>query len=157
MNEQFVYVKLVTGEQLMALKESEDTNFITLKFPMLVKTHLVGSHNGRISEQVTAGPYTLFTEDSILHVNKQHVVFDSQLAQRAIAHYIHLVRDHEGVLLNYTPTQLQWDDEPPPEAADVSSMEDIHKVLDHLRAIAGEEEEERKEDKVFIEGNETIH
>jgi hypothetical protein len=156
MNEEFVYVKLVTGEQLMAYKEAEDASSITLKFPMLVKTHLVAANNGRVSEQVTAGPYTLFTEDSILHVNKTHVVFDSKLAQRAIAHYIHLVRDHEGVALSYTPNELQWDDEPPPEAAEVSSLEDIQKALEQLKAIAGEEEEEREE-RLFIEGNETIH
>jgi hypothetical protein len=156
MNEQFVYVKLVTGEQLMAFKESEDAEFLTLRFPMLVKTHLVGANNGRISEQVTAGPYTLFTEDSLLHVNKKHVVFDSQLAQRAIAHYIHLVRDHEGVALSYTPTELQWDENPPADAAEVSTLEDIKKALDQLRTIAGEEET-KKEEKLFIEGNETIH
>ena len=49
MNEQFVYIKLVTGEQLMAYKESEDDESMTLKFPMLIKTHMVGVAGGRVS------------------------------------------------------------------------------------------------------------
>jgi len=151
MNEEFVYLKLVNGEQIMAVKESEDLDTVTLKFPMLIKTHLVGMQQNRISEQVTAGPYSLFADNTNIHINKKHIILDTALAERAIPHYIHLVRDHEGVRLDYTPPQLQWEDEVPEDAP---AQVDVNKVLDHLKAIAEQLEEE---DTVLVEGNKTIH
>jgi hypothetical protein len=151
MNEEFVYLKLVNGEQIMAVKQSEDLDTVTLKFPMLIKTHLVGMQQNRISEQVTAGPYSLFADNTNIHINKKHIILDTALAERAIPHYIHLVRDHEGVRLDYTPPQLQWEDEVPEDAP---AQVDVNKVLDHLKAIAEQLEEE---DTVLVEGNKTIH
>jgi hypothetical protein len=154
MNEQFVYLKLVNGEQIMAVKESEDSESVTLKFPMLIKTHLVGMRSNRVSEQVTAGPYSLFADNTNIHINKQHIILDTALAERAIPHYLHLVRDHEGVRLDYTPPQLQWEDEVPADAPDSI---DIKEVLDALKSIANIEEEVEAEDKTFVEGNKTLH
>jgi len=154
MNEQYVYLKLVNGEQIMAVKESEDSEFITLKFPMLIKTHLVAAQADRVSEQVTAGPYSLFADNTNIHINKKHIILDTALAERAIPHYIHLVRDHEGVRLDYTPPQLQWEDEQPADAPDSI---DIKEVLDALKSIANIEEEVEAEDKTFVEGNKTLH
>jgi len=151
MNEEFVYLKLVNGEQIMAVKESEDLDTVTLKFPMLIKTHLVGMQQNRVSEQVTAGPYSLFADNTNIHINKKHIILDTALAERAIPHYIHLVRDHEGVRLDYTPPQLQWENEVPEDAP---AQVDVNKVLDHLKAIAEQLEEE---DTVLVEGNKTIH
>lgn len=152
MNEEFVYLKLVTGETLMALKEYEDDEIITVRFPMLVKMHLISSREGKVSEQVTAGPYSLFIDNSILNINRQHVVFDSQLSVKAIPHYIGLVKDHEGISLDYTPEELQWDDEATDELA---TIEDVHAAIAQLKSIA--EEEVETEDKVYVEGNKTLH
>lgn len=152
MNEEFVYLKLVTGETLMALKEYEDDEVITVRFPMLVKMHLISSREGKVSEQVTAGPYSLFIDNSILNINRQHVVFDSQLSIKAIPHYIGLVKDHEGISLEYTPEELQWDDE---VAEELATIEDVHAAIAQLKSIA--EEEVDTEDKVYVEGNKTLH
>jgi hypothetical protein len=152
MNEQYVYLKLVNGEQIMAVKESEDSETVTLKFPMLIKTHLVGAHANRVSEQVTAGPYSLFADNTNIHINKKHIILDTILAERAIPHYIHLVRDHEGVRLDYTPPQLQWEDEPP---ADAPETVDLKQMLDALKSLA--EAEDNLEDNTFVEGNKTLH
>jgi len=154
MNEQFVYIKLVTGEQLMAYKESEDEKSITLKFPMLVKTHLVGMNNGRISEQVTAGPYTLFVDSTTFHVNKDHIIVDAQLAPNAIPHYVHLVRDHEGVNLSYTPQSLDWEDDKNHEE-DKMSIPDVAKAIQQLKSLA--EVEKEVDEKFLLKGNDTVH
>ena len=153
MNE-FVFLKLVNGEQVMALKESEDHESIMIRFPMLVKTHYVGVRENRIAEQVTAGPYTMFGENDHMVVSRSHVIFQTPLAERAIPHYINLVKEHEGVNILYTPRVLQWDDEPPAEAPD---NVDIKKVLDALKSIAEEEPSEDASKRNFIEGNKTIH
>lgn len=158
MNEEFVYLKLVTGETLMALKEYEDEESIVVKFPMLVKMHLISSKDGRVSEQVTAGPYSLFVENSVLTINRQHIVFDSQLAMRAIPHYVNLVKDHEGITLDYMTEQLRWDDSPEEEISpieDIDTIQNIKSAIAQLKSIA--EEEVEVEEKVYIQGNETIH
>ena len=155
MNEEFVYLKLVTGEQLMAYKESENETTITVKFPMLIKTHLVAANHDRVSEQVTAGPYSLFLESPVVHLNKSHIVLDSKLAERAIVHYVGLVRNHEGVNLSHQAKELIWEDE---ERKNLESIPDISRAIEQLQAIAGEIEEEAEEGKkTFVEGNETVH
>jgi len=155
MNEEFVYLKLVTGEQLMAFKESENETTVTVKFPMLIKTHLVSSSHDRVSEQVTAGPYSLFLESPVVHLNKSHIVLDSKLAERAIVHYVGLVRNHEGVNLSHQAKELIWEDE---ERKNLESIPDISRAIEQLQAIAGEIEEEAEEGKkTFVEGNETVH
>jgi hypothetical protein len=155
MNEEFVYLKLVTGETLMALKEYEDEESIVVKFPMLVKMHLISSKDGRVSEQVTAGPYSLFVENSVLTINRHHIVFDSQLAIRAIPHYVGLVKDHEGITLDYMQEQLNWKE----SEEQISAIEDIDTIQNIKSAVAQLESvaEEDIEQKVFIQGNETIH
>ena len=156
MNEEFVYLKLVTGEQLMAFKESEDETTITIKFPMLIKTHLVSANHDRVSEQVTAGPYSLFLESPVVHLNKSHIVLDSKLHERAIVHYVGLVRNHEGVNLSHQAKKLIWEDEE--DRAALEAIDDIGNAIEQLRAIAGEIEEEVEEGKkTFVEGNETLH
>jgi hypothetical protein len=155
MNEQFVYLKLVTGEQLMAYKESEDSSSITIKFPMLIKTHLIATSADRVSEQVTAGPYSLFLESPVVHLNKSHIVLDSKLHERAIVHYVGLVKNHEGVSLEHEAKALIWDDE---ERENFEAIPDISRAIEQLQAIAGEIEEEVEEgNKTFVEGNETLH
>jgi hypothetical protein len=153
MNEQFVYIKLVTGEQLMAYKESEDDKSVLLKFPMLIKTHLVGMNNGRISEQVTAGPYTLFVDSTSFHVNKDHIIVDAQLAPNAIPHYVHLVRDHEGVSLSYIPQELEWEETNYEE--EKVSIPDVAKAIQQLKALA--EVEKEVDEKFLLKGNDTVH
>ena len=41
MNELFVFVKLINGDQMMAIKESETEESLTLKFPMQIRLHKV--------------------------------------------------------------------------------------------------------------------
>lgn len=162
MNEEFVYIKLVTGETLMALKQHEDKEVVTVKFPMLVKMHVVSTRDGKVSEQVTAGPYSLFVDDTTLNIRKQHIVFNSKLAQKAIPHYIHLVQDHEGVTLKYTKEQLHWEDDIEDKFLeeayeDLAEIEDVKAAIAQLKSIAQEEVEDIEEDKIYVEGNETLH
>ena len=93
-------------------------------------------------------------ENDHMVVSRSHVIFQTPLAERAIPHYVNLVKEHEGVNILYTPRVLQWDDEPPAEAPD---NVDIKKVLDALKSIAEEEPSEDASKRNFIEGNKTIH
>jgi hypothetical protein len=150
MNEEFVYLKLVTGEQLMAYKESETETSISIKYPMLIKTHMISSDGDRVSEQVTAGPYSLFLQAPVVHLNKSHIVLDSKLHERAIVHYVQLVKNHEGVSLVNEAKQLLWDDE---ERQNFEAIPDAASAIAQLSAVVEESEEVR----TYIEGNETVH
>ena len=151
MNEEFVYLKLVTGEQLMAYKESEDATSICVKYPMLIKTHMISSDGDRVSEQVTAGPYSLFLQSPVVHLNKSHIVLDSKLHERAIVHYVQLVKNHEGISLVNEAKQLLWDDE---ERQNFEAIPDAASAIAQLSAVV---EEESEEVKTYIEGNKTVH
>jgi hypothetical protein len=124
---------------------------------MLVKTHLIGQHNGKVSEQVTAGPYSLFIDDATLFINKRNIVFDSKLSQKAIPHYVHLVQDHEGITLQYQKKELEWDDVPAPAKEEFADIQDIAAAIAQLKAIAQEEVDPEDLDKILIEGNKTLH
>jgi hypothetical protein len=150
MNEEFVYLKLVTGEQLMAYKESETETSICIKYPMMIKTHMIASDGDRVSEQVTAGPYSLFLQAPLVHLNKSHVVLDSKLHERAIVHYVQLVKNHEGVSLVNEAKQLLWDEE---EIRNFEAIDDIGNAIAQLNAVVEEEEDTN----TYVEGNETVH
>jgi hypothetical protein len=150
MNEEFVYLKLVTGEQLMAYKESETETSISIKYPMLIKTHMIASDGDRVSEQVTAGPYSLFLQSPVVHLNKSHIVLDSKLHERAIVHYVQLVKNHEGISLVNEAKQLLWDDE---ERQNFEAIPDATSAIAQLSAVVEESEEVR----TYVEGNETVH
>ena len=150
MNEEFVYLKLVTGEQLMGIKESEDDSCFNIKFPMLLKSHVIANNGVKISEQVVAGPYSLFVDSHIFHINKNHIVLNTVLAERAIPHYVSLVREHEGITLDYVSNTLQWEDEV--QAEDPPTLGALlNQLKDELKA------EKEETETVFIEGNETVH
>jgi hypothetical protein len=151
MNEEFVYLKLVTGEQLMAYKESETETSISVKYPMLIKTHMISSDGDRVSEQVTAGPYSLFLQSPVVHLNKSHIVLDSKLHERAIVHYVQLVKNHEGISLVNEAKQLLWDDE---ERQNFEAIPDAASAIAQLSAVV---EEEPEEVRTYVEGNETVH
>ena len=156
MNDSFVYLKLVTGEQLMAYKEYEDESSLIVRFPMLIKTHLIAAHNDRISEQVTAGPYSLFIDAPNVHLNKSHIVLDSKLHDRAIAHYVQLVHSHEGVSLEYEGKRAVFEEE---QLEEFEAIPDVSHAIEQLREIAGEIEQEANEaeEGIYIQGNETVH
>jgi len=154
MNEEFVYIKLVTGEQLMGIKESEDDSSVNIKFPMLLKQHVVSNNGVKVSEQVVAGPYSLFVDSTTFHINKNHIVLNTILAERAIPHYVSLVREHEGITLNYVSNSLQWEDEvQAEETPTLGSL--LNQLKDELKAEKVREEEEIEG--IFIEGNDTLH
>jgi hypothetical protein len=117
MSEQYVFLKLVTGDQIMAMKESETESTLTIKFPMLIKNHVITQNEVRVSEQVTAGPFTMFAESAYMQINRMHIVIETKLAEQAIPHYLGLVKEHEGIEVGEPEpvSGLIWEDEPEEE------------------------------------------
>jgi hypothetical protein len=86
-----------------------------------------------------------------VHLNKSHIVLDSKLHERAIVHYVQLVKNHEGISLVNEAKQLLWDDE---ERQNFEAIPDAASAIAQLSAVV---EEEPEEVRTYVEGNETVH
>ena len=135
MNDDYVYLKLITGEQLMAIRISETESEMSIQYPMSIKIHTITSSLSKISEHVTAGPYTVFSEDTIFHLKKEFIVLNARLANDLITHYMHLVKTHEEVDLR---GDEPWDS--------YCAEEEVY-----------DEETEDTIESILLEGNRTVH
>jgi hypothetical protein len=159
MNEQFVILKLVSGEQVMATLTNEDDIFIELDKPMVIRM-IPFMERGKAHEHVTAVPLCQFASDTNFKILKRNVMFVKKLHKVLIPHYNRIVSEHdESVLVrhdhdgNYSEVQ-ELNDE-----SDVITVEEINKRIEMLEAIIDAPVTETEEDieRYFIEGNNTKH
>ena len=144
----YVVIKLVSGEQVMAVLEQEDDNIVQLCHPMTIRTiPIVGQ--GR--EHITAHPFCQFTDDKFFLIEKKNVIFIKRLHHMMIPHYKRLVSEHGN----------DWKIENPPVESEepMISPEEARKRIAMLMGIAGMEkrEEEKTIESIFVEGNDTKH
>jgi len=144
----YVVIKLVSGEQVMAILEEEDENIVQLCHPMTIRTiPIVGQ--GR--EHITAHPFCQFTDDKFFLIEKKNVIFIKRLHHMMIPHYQRLVSEHGN----------DWKIENPNPVAEepMISSEEARKRIAMLMGIAGmeETEEEKPIESTFVEGNDTKH
>ena len=100
-NELYVVMKLVSGENVMAVLTKEDDEFIEVESPMCIRTIPV-LETGR--EHITASPLCQFAEDSSSYVlDKKNLMFVKKMHHLFIPHYRKIVTDHEEVGLNIEP------------------------------------------------------
>lgn len=157
-NEHFVIIKLVSGEQVMAVLENETDENIQISSPLLLRLFpVIGAESGQ--EHVTATPYCKFAEDSNITLNKRNILFVKNLHSMLIPHYIRLASEaEESVAIKKKDDggvrKLEWEDEELRNEVSGLSNEEIQKRIQMLEAIAKKEEEEVR---TFIEGNDTIH
>lgn len=126
-NELFVVLKLVSGEQVMAVLRSEDEDFVEIESPMLIRTIPI-LHAQK--EHITAHPLCQFTTDVNYTLDKKDVMFIKKMHHIFIEHYLRIVKEHEK--LTFTNADKN------PNAED----------------LTWEEEEDLR---TFVEGNETIN
>jgi hypothetical protein len=157
-NEHFVIIKLVSGEQVMAVLEKETDENIEISSPLLLRLFpIIGAEQG--SEHVTATPYCKFAEDSNITLNKRNILFVKNLHSVLIPHYIRLASEAEETVpikqkQDGSVRKLEWEDEELEQEVAELSNEEIQKRIKMLEAIAKKEEEEVRN---FVDGNDTIH
>ena len=127
-NELFVILKLVSGEQVMAVLRSEDEDYIEVESPMCIRTFPI-LETGK--EHITAHPLCQFTDETNYVLDKKDVMFIKRMHHIFISHYLRIVKEHE-------------------ELADIN--EDKSPRAEDL--YWGDEEEETLN---YVEGNETIN
>ena len=112
-NELFVVLKLVSGEQVMAVLRSEDEMFVEIESPMCIRTIPVIATN---KEHITAHPLCQFTTDVNYILDNKDVMFIKKMHHIFIPHYLRIVEEHEKLgLINTkekpTAEDLYWEDE----------------------------------------------
>lgn len=113
-NEMFVILKLVSGEQVMAVLRSEDEMFIEIESPMCIRTIPVIETQ---KEHITAHPLCQFSDDVNYVLDKKDVMFVKKMHHIFIPHYLRIVEEHERLTdvidEKRTPLaeDLYWEDE----------------------------------------------
>ena len=154
MNEHFVIVKLVSGEQVMATLTSEDATTVELQYPMVIR--MIPFVDGeRAHEHVTAAPLCQFSDDKTFRIPKTNIMFVKKLHEVLIPHYNRIVDEHENTILVRSDKTGNIE-----RIKEDLTVEDIQKRIDMLESIAGIErdtEGEEEETRYYVEGNETLH
>jgi len=153
MNEHFVIVKLVSGEQVMATLTNEDATTVELQYPMVIR--MIPFVDGqRAHEHVTAAPLCQFSDDKTYRIPKTNIMFVKKLHEVLIPHYNRIVDEHENTVLVRSDKTGKIE-----RIKEELTVEDIQKRIDMLESIAGIERdtEEEEEIRYYVEGNETLH
>jgi hypothetical protein len=129
-DELFVVLKLVSGEQVMAVLRSEDDDYIEIESPMCIRTIPVLEQN---REHITAHPLCQFSDDVNYVLDKKDVMFVKKMHHIFIPHYLRIVKEHEELV----------DDN---EQKSAPRAEDLYW-----------EEEQEIDLRNFVEGNDTIN
>lgn len=158
--DQFVIIKLVSGEQLMATLTDEDETSLHIDYPMIIRM-VPFVQGGRAQEHVTAAPLCQFSEDKHFSIPKNTVIFVKRLHQLIIPHYERLVEENEtSVLVRKEEDGSISRVELGEEQEEDLTVDEIRKRIDMLESIvdsAKSRDKKEKDDRFFIEGNDTVN
>lgn len=148
----FVILKLVSGEQVMATLTGEDAESIAVEYPMVIRL-IPFVQEGKAQEHVTAAPFCQFSDDKQFTISRTNIIFIKKMHQMIIPHYSRLVDEHEASVLvrkeaNGSVSRISLD-------GDDVTLEEIQKRIDMLQGIVYDDSEEEKQ--FYIEGNATVN
>jgi hypothetical protein len=145
MNEYYVVIKLVSGEQLMATLVNEDEYTIEIKNALQIKLRL---HNeaDRQFESISVVPFCQFTEDPNFVLDKSIIIYVKELSEHLVPRYEDLIESEFQVNLG-SPTDVD----------DLVSK--INKVAEKLKGdgvFVDNFEEEEELPPLFVNGTNTL-
>jgi hypothetical protein len=160
--EDFVIVKLSTGESLLGIRLKEDEKEITIEYPFALKHYPRITRQGGIIEQITAGPYCSFADDRIFTLPKKDIFFVKKLHAFAIPFFMSLYNQHERLLSMGTYDNFLNKFMNKQEMADLRQDEQFPDVPDEdefTEELSSEEVEEIKQiyNQIKKKNNQTIH
>ena len=156
MDKHYVVIKLVTGETVMAMFDSEDENFIKIEYPIQIKTVVIPELQ---RESISASPLCQFSDATSFVLEKAHVVYIKKLHTAFISHYKNFLKSYEEAMIPTTRSSIQdqlgeyFDD------AQHLTLDEINRRIEMLEAIASGGHPDEDEDLMLnvMEGNETLH
>ena len=151
-NDMYVVIKFNSGEQVMAVLEEEDSDYVQLLSPMIIRSIPVLSE-GR--EHITAHPFCQFTDDKTFLIEKRNILYVKRLKEVMIPHYQRIVQEHDE---HTTFKPKDGEEERYWGEAEGITHEEALRRIQMLTSLA-EEAKEREEELItcFVEGNDTRH
>ena len=148
-NDQFILLKLTTGETLVATIRSEDEQTISIEYPFELKT-IHDRRQDMVVDVTAAAPFCGFAEDRKFTFKKDNLMFTKLLHNFSIPFYIELVEEYEKLVdvpvpkkrLSDTQAVLRKTAEAMQQRAEEvlpedPRLEDTSEVLDYLLGKIG--------------------
>jgi hypothetical protein len=140
----YIVIKLTSGEEIVANLIQEDEYSVKVLFPMLVK-YIPRMVQGRLAETITLAPFTYFASDDEFTFVKHYIIFQKQMNPKYLDAYNQAVDDFIA--------EPQIAGAPDPQRA-----EDIKALAEKLQNIFGKEDEFDDVDPILINtDSNTIH
>ncbi len=156
MDKHYVVVKLVTGETVMAMFDSEDEDFIKIEYPIQIKTVIIPELQ---RESISASPLCQFSDATSFVIEKSHVVYIKKLHTAFISHYKNFLKSYEEAMIPTTRSSIQDQLSEYFDDAEHLTIDEINRRIEMLEAIAsgGHSEEDEELMLNVMEGNDTLH
>ena len=148
-DDQFILLKLTTGETLVATIRSEDEQTISIEYPFELKT-IHDRRQDMVVDVTAAAPFCGFAEDRKFTFKKDNLMFTKLLHNFSIPFYIELVEEYEKLVDVPVPKKRLSDTQAvlrkPAEAMQQRAeevlpedprLEDTSEVLDYLLGKIG--------------------
>ena len=156
MDKQYVVVKLVSGETVMATFDGEDDKFVKIDYPIQIKTVVIPELQ---RESISASPLCQFSDSTSFVLEKNHIVYIKKLHPQFVKHYNNFIKSYEEALIPTTRSEIQdklseyFDD------AEDLTIEEINRRIEMLEAIASGGHPDEEDDLMLnvMEGNDTLH
>jgi hypothetical protein len=156
MDKQYVVVKLVSGETVMAMFEGEDEKFVKIEYPIQIKTIVIPELQ---RESISASPLCQFSDATSFVLEKTHIIYIKKLHKQFVSHYKNFIKSYEEALIPTTRSSIQETLSEYFDDAEHLTLDEINRRIEMLEAIAGGEVPEEELDVMLsvMEGNDTIH
>jgi hypothetical protein len=156
MDKNYVVVKLVSGETVMATFEGEDDKFIKIDYPIQIKTTVI-PELGR--ESISASPLCQFSDATTFVLEKDHIIYIKKLHKQFIPHYNNFLKSYEEALIPATRSSIQEHLSEYFDDAEHLTLDEINRRIEMLEAIASGGHPEEDDDLMLnvMEGNDTVH
>lgn len=156
MDKNYVVVKLVSGETVMATFEGEDEKFVKIDYPIQIRTTII-PELGR--ESISASPFCQFSDATSFVLEKNHIVYIKKLHKQFIPHYNNFLKSYEEAMIPATRSSIQEQLSEYFDDAEHLTLDEINRRIEMLEAIASGGHPEEDDDLMLnvMEGNDTVH
>ena len=156
MDKQYVVVKLVSGETVMAMFDGEDEKFVKIEYPIQIKTVVIPELQ---RESISASPLCQFSDSTSFILEKAHIVYIKKLHNQFVSHYKNFIKSYEEALIPTTRSSIQETLSEYFDDAEHLTIEEINRRIEMLEAIASGGHPEEDDDLMLnvMEGNDTLH
>ena len=156
MNKDYVVVKLVSGETIMAMFTGEDEKFVKVEYPIQIRTIMIPEMN---RESISASPFCQYSDSTSFVLEKSHIIYIKKLHSQFVSHYKSFIKSYDEALIPTTRSSIQdtlseyFDD------AEHLTLDEINRRIEMLEAIAsgGHPDEDEELMLNVMEGNDTLH